>query len=295
MGCCGSPPTYMRTLSTSSRASMPAWARMFTIPGASPQSGITDSRRASARSWRPRLPLHDLRVAAEVAVVRAALHGELRHLVVEEVRKRAQDGVHSGHGVAHRPRCRARRAASGRASSRRGGGAVGGLGHDEVRHRHPLHRWADARDRMRPPSPAPLRPRPALSCDLLAHPTGRIGQPNRSDCPSSGRRPRRLCPHHSDRPIRRRPRRLRPPGRPPRVARAAAPWAPALHRNRAAGHARDQPDRRHQHHLVLSRTSIAPTDRLRVLAAPGPRSSRARRASAAGTRSPVCASPSRPP
>ena len=56
---------------------MPYSARMFTMPGASPQSGTTVMSFACACGVELLLLEHDLGVAAEVAEVHAGFDGEL--------------------------------------------------------------------------------------------------------------------------------------------------------------------------------------------------------------------------
>ena len=81
---------------------MPCCARMFTIPGASPQSGMTLTFCAAACVGERLLLEHDLGVAAEVAEVRARLDREPRHLEVEVVGQRAHHRVALPHQRQHR-------------------------------------------------------------------------------------------------------------------------------------------------------------------------------------------------
>jgi hypothetical protein len=52
-GCCGSPPTKIRTDDTASSSEIPYCARMLTMPGANPQSGTIVTPAALAFSSSP--------------------------------------------------------------------------------------------------------------------------------------------------------------------------------------------------------------------------------------------------
>ena len=82
---------------------MPYCARMFTIPGASPQSGTTVMFFCLACASSPFLLENDLGVAPKVAGIwTPASTATSRHVKIETVGNRAHDGIALTHRAQHR-------------------------------------------------------------------------------------------------------------------------------------------------------------------------------------------------